>query len=172
MPLLILKVSSGIIGAHIFLETNDYWMRLIVVTSFIVILFLTIYKKAGIKDIQVSKKHELLGYLSYFAVGVWGAIMSAGTGLIKMYTLIYGFGWGYLKANATDKLPSLFGSLAIVLVFAFNGVVDWVYGLAGGIGYGLGAYFGAQYAILKGNTWVRKIMIILILVSIGKLIFF
>jgi uncharacterized membrane protein YfcA len=57
------------------------------------------------------------------------------------------------------------------IVFAFNGLINYPYALALGLGSILGAWIRAGLGIKKGNNYIKILFLLIILITIAKLTF-
>jgi uncharacterized membrane protein YfcA len=105
---------------------------------------------------------------AFFAVGVYGGFVQAGIGfLILALAMLAGF--DLVKGNALKVLVVLvFTPLALVL-FAVAGKVDWGMGIALAGGNLLGGLTGTHLTVLKGHAWVKRVVVLMIVVFALKL---
>jgi uncharacterized membrane protein YfcA len=83
--------------------------------------------------------------------------------------LVAVLGYGFLEASATAKIANLVTNLSAIVVFAVNGSVLWGLGLMMGAANLVGGYLGARTAISRGNSFVRKVFLIVLSGLIIKL---
>jgi uncharacterized membrane protein YfcA len=83
--------------------------------------------------------------------------------------LVAVLGYGFLEASATAKIANLVTNLSAIVVFAVNGSVLWGLGLTMGAANLIGGYLGARTAISRGNSFVRKVFLIVLSGLIIKL---
>jgi uncharacterized membrane protein YfcA len=83
--------------------------------------------------------------------------------------LVAVLGYGFLEASATAKIANLVTNLSAIVVFAVNGSVLWALGLTMGAANLIGGYLGARTAISRGNSFVRKVFLIVLSGLIIKL---
>ncbi|MCW8926044.1 MAG: TSUP family transporter [Xanthomonadales bacterium] len=107
---------------------------------------------------------------AFFLIGVYGGFIQAGIGfLILAATSIAGF--NLIRGNALKvTLVLTFTPLTLVL-FAWNGKVDWAMGIALAAGNFLGGLAGVHLQILKGHAWVRGVVTLTIVVFAIRLLF-
>jgi uncharacterized protein len=60
-------------------------------------------------------------------------------------------------------------TLFALAVFVMEGKVDWVLGLILSLGNGVGAWLGSRFAVVKGEKWVRAILVVAVLVMAVRL---
>ena len=105
---------------------------------------------------------------TFFGVGVYGGFVQAGVGFfILALAMLAGF--DLVRGNALKVLVVLvFTPLALVL-FAMAGKVDWGMGIALAGGNLLGGLIGTHLTVLKGHTWVKRVVVVMIVVFALKL---
>lgn len=105
---------------------------------------------------------------AFFAVGMYGGFVQAGVGFfILALAMLAGF--DLVKGNALKVLVVLvFTPLALVL-FASAGKVDWGMGAVLAGGNLLGGLMGTHLTVLKGHAWVKRVVVVMVLVFAAKL---
>lgn len=109
-------------------------------------------------------------YLLFFLIGIYGGFIHVGIGYIILGTLVLGTGYELVKANAIKNFLILSYIPVSLLIFAFQGNVNWTYGLIHGIGNIIGAQIAASITVKKNSgMFIRNIMIVLIVIVILQL---
>ncbi|NNK48276.1 MAG: sulfite exporter TauE/SafE family protein [Gemmatimonadetes bacterium] len=104
----------------------------------------------------------------FFGVGVYGGFVQAGVGFFILAVAMLA-GLDLVKGNALKVLVVLvFTPLALVL-FSFAGKVDWGMGTALAGGNLLGGLAGTHLTVLKGHAWVKRVVVVMIVVFALKL---
>ncbi|MCA9330382.1 sulfite exporter TauE/SafE family protein [Candidatus Saccharibacteria bacterium] len=76
-----IAMLGGYIGAHILISINTRVLSLVVASLLLFILPFVIFNKTtGIESVQVSKKREFLGYISFFVIMIYGGFFGGGSG--------------------------------------------------------------------------------------------
>ncbi|HRG80812.1 MAG TPA: sulfite exporter TauE/SafE family protein, partial [Cyclobacteriaceae bacterium] len=47
-----------------------------------------------------------------------------------------------------------------VIVFAWQGKIDWFIGLILAIGHALGGWYASRWSVKAGEVWIKRIMIV------------
>jgi uncharacterized protein len=102
-------------------------------------------------------------------VGAYDGFLGPGTGSFFVILLVIVLGYGFLEASATAKIANLVTNLSAIVVFGLNGSVLWMLGLMMGVANLIGGYLGARTAISRGNSFVRKVFLIVLSGLIIKL---
>ena len=104
----------------------------------------------------------------FFGVGVYGGFVQAGVGFFILALAMLA-GLDLVKGNALKVLVVLvFTPLALIL-FAAAGKVDWGMGTALAGGNLLGGLAGTHLTVLKGHAWVKRVVVVMIVVFALKL---
>ncbi len=107
-------------------------------------------------------KGFIIGGFIIFIIGFLNGSLTSGTGLFCTIWLIYWFGLDYKRAVATTMILVGFfwnATGAITLTFATDVKWSWLPPLL--IGSLIGSYFGAHFAVKKGNTLIKRVFEIL-----------
>jgi uncharacterized protein len=102
-------------------------------------------------------------------VGAYDGFLGPGTGSFFVILLVVVLGYGFLEASGTAKIANLVTNLSAIMVFALDGSVLWGLGLIMGAANLMGGYLGARTAIARGNSFVRKVFLIVLSGLIIKL---
>lgn len=102
-------------------------------------------------------------------VGAYDGVLGPGTGSFFVILLVAVLGYGFLEASAKAKIANLATNLAAIAVFGENGSVLWALGLSMGAANLLGGLLGAHTAIRGGNTFVRRVFLIVLAALVLKL---
>lgn len=107
---------------------------------------------------------------AFFVIGVYGGFIQAGVGFVILAVTSLA-GLNLIQGNALKVAVVLaFTSVALVL-FAWNGKVDWAMGLALAAGNFLGGLAGVHIQILKGHKWVRGVVTMITILFAVRLLF-
>jgi uncharacterized membrane protein YfcA len=106
-----------------------------------------------------GKRALLIG--TFFVLGTYSGFIQAGVGFLFV-ALFASQGIDLIRANGIKApLILMFTGLATAL-FAFTGLLSWVAGLSLAVGQFFGAKFGVHLQVLKGQKWVRSVLILAI----------
>jgi uncharacterized protein len=135
--------------------------RWILIISCPVILWIVWKKDLWLdKDLQKNKsvvRLVLAGLLCGFYDGLWGP----GSGTFMLLSLLFFAGFPLLMAAAASKLANFFSASTALTNYSLAGYVDFSSGIFIALGFGLGAYLGANLATKKGMQIARPVLVIL-----------
>lgn len=75
-----------------------------------------------------------------------------------------------MEAAGTRKIVTFVVSIITIIIYQTHGIINWPYAIVFIISSGFGSYLGALYGIKKGDKWIRKLFMIVVVVMAIKLI--
>ncbi|OIP01040.1 MAG: hypothetical protein AUJ98_05735 [Bacteroidetes bacterium CG2_30_33_31] len=161
-------VFGSVVGSFIAIEINKELFEKVMVAIMVVMLFFIFYKPSvWLKGKQelLNKKSSWFQYLIFFFIGIYGGFIHAGIGYLLLISLVLGAGFDLLQANAVKTLIVLMFIPFSLLVFAFGGQINYIYGLVLAIGNIIGAFVASKFAVEKGANFVRWVILIVVIVT-------
>jgi len=172
---------GAILGAKLaaFMPGEKFEVALGVLMLFLLVLIIKKPKPKLLKDDEGdSKLWDKLGsgkriglFVCFFVLGVYAGFIQAGMGVMVLLVFSYFLRLDLVRANYIKLVVILGLTFVAIATFMLSGVrIDWVAGIAMGAGQMVGASIGSWVAIKKGETWIKRLMIVAILLSSGKLL--
>jgi uncharacterized membrane protein YfcA len=78
----------------------------------------------------------------------------------------------FLQAVAITKVINVFSSLVAVLIFWWQGLIDFRLGVALGVAAFIGSLIGARIAMRINNVWLRRIFLGAVIILALKTLLF
>jgi uncharacterized membrane protein YfcA len=123
------------------------------------------------KDAELPKGSRRWSFIAaFFLVGLYGGFIQAGIGFLIL-AIASAAGFDLIRSNALKVTLVLAFMPIALLIFAWNGKVDWVLGLTLAAGNFLGGQAGVHLQILKGHKWVRGVVTVTIILFALRLLF-
>lgn len=174
LMLAIPAMIGSIVGSQIAVSIPDeLFNRLLAIVMFLVLLTLIKKpkKKTELREEEFTKKKKITGIITFFIIGVYGGFLQAGTGflIISAFTLLTSM--SLVRINSLKVFIIFFYTITSIGVFWLNGNIDWVLGLTLALGNSIGAYIGSNFAVAKGDKWIKKLVIIVVSIMAIKLLF-
>ena len=169
------SILGSIAGAFIVLELDDRAVEITVgVVLFIMLvpIFLKPRKWLQGSSLEEMNPNLILRFLIFFFIGAYGGFIQAGVGIFLLSALVLNAGYDLVKANALKVFINLIFTPFALAVFIYKGQIDIVAGLVLAAGNSVGAYFASKYAVSWGASFVRYVLVIVILAAGTKLLFF
>ena len=107
---------------------------------------------------------------AFFLIGVYGGFIQAGIGFLLL-AATSAAGFNLIRGNALKVTVVLGFTPVALLLFAWNGKIDWAMGFALAAGNFLGGLAGVHLQVLKGHAWVRGVVTVVIVVFAIRLLF-
>ncbi|MCY6482897.1 sulfite exporter TauE/SafE family protein [Clostridium aestuarii] len=166
-------IIGSIVGAKIAIKLPDeVFNKILGVIMIIVVIFIIWQPQKRIASMkkELTKKHKALASIVFFFVGIYGGLVQAGTGFIVIISLTLITGFSLVKINSLKVFVIAMYMVSALLVFIVNGKVDWLLGLTLAVGNGLGGYIGSNFAVKKGDKYIRIVLFVAVLLMAGKLL--
>jgi len=161
-------ILGSVFGARVAITISGELFEKIlgVVMIIVLIIILTRPEKRFIKEIDSenwSIIRLIIAILAFLGIGFYGGFMQAGVGFIIIVALTLITGMSLVKVNSLKVFIILIYTISSLLVFIINGKINFLLGSTLAIGNAIGAYAGSNFAVSKGDKWIRIFLIITIL---------
>ena len=175
ITLAIPAVFGSLLGARLAISIPEELFQkiLAVIMIVVLVLILTRPEKKFLKEIKgenLSTARLVVSIFVFFGVGLYGGFINAGVGFVIIVALTLITGMSLVKINSLKLFIILIYISSSFIVFIIHGKVDWILGFTLAIGNALGAYLGSNFAVSKGDKWIRVFIVIAILSMSAKLL--
>ncbi len=159
-------------GAHLVLEIEQALLKkIIAVITLLVLAMVMLNPDTGItRRKEHNKAKYIFAVIASLAVGVYGGFYGAGAGTFLFYILIFCFGETFIESAGTHEPANLAFSLTAVVIFAINGVINYMWAIPLFIGSFSGAFLSAYYSDNFSNVWLKKLFIAVVIIAVIKLL--
>lgn len=104
----------------------------------------------------------------FFLVGIYGGFVQAGVGFLILGVMT-ACRFDLVRGNAIKVLSILVFTGISLALFAWQGEVNWTYGLVLAVGTVSGGQLGVRLAVKKGHAWIRAVVTVTIIIFAIKL---
>ncbi len=162
---------GAFIGAQLASDIDEKIFEYIIAGVLIMMFFLVIIKpNKWLKgDDRTNEKPGILKMVIFFFIGIYGGFIQAGVGFFLLAGLVLGAGFDLVKANALKVFIVLIYTPIALVVFMYNGQVDYLVGFTLAVGNMTGAFIASRMAVKKGATFVRYILLFALVAMAAKL---
>jgi len=166
---------GSIIGAQIAVDIKgETFNKILSVVMLLVVGYMVFSSTKKIKNVieKTTGKYLWISILLFFFVGLYGGFIQAGVGFIMLFVLTSVNHFSLVKSNAIKVTVALIYTVAAVIVFAMNDKINWGIGLTLAIGNAAGGWFASRLSVKKGDNFVKKFLIVTVIILAIKLWFY
>lgn len=161
---------GSIIGAILIANVSDQTLRLLLALIILTMtVFLFMKKGWGLQEHPDRQRHLLLIAIGTFFTGLYAGLFGFTFGTVITIVLV-GFGYTLLQSAAMGRVIGAMTSTASAMIFLWHGYIRYDYAIALSIGFGIGGWMGARVAVKAGNRYVKILLMVVVLMSVGKLV--
>ncbi|MFC2175270.1 sulfite exporter TauE/SafE family protein [archaeon] len=155
LPIAAAAMAGAFIGSNFLLALDEVILKKAVsILLILVAIFLFLKKDFGSNPAQRSKP---MAYFLAFCVGVYAAMFGPPAGTFYLLILVMFFGFDLVHAAGTKSFLTVASAVVAVAVFAYNGLIDYAFGITFSVFGVLGGWLGARTAVAKGNQFLRLV---------------
>jgi len=160
------------LGANLAISVDEMLFRRLLAMIMVGVLLFMVFdpmKRFRSQEKPMTPMRTVVLMVSFFGVGVYGGFVQAGVGFLIITALLV-HGLDLVRINAV-KVLVIFAFTAVALgVFVLHGQVDYVLGLSLAVGNSLGGWIATHYAVKKGHDWIKRFVIVTVLVFAMRLL--
>ncbi len=163
------------LGANIVLQIDERILEYIIGILMLSLGGVILYKKKlGLeeKKIDLTKRNYLVIIVLNFLLGIYGGFFGGGISTMFTFVFVSYFGKNFIKSAGITRFIVCILSMVAVISFTLNNSIDFSYGIILAITFVAGAKIGVKLALKAGNVWMRRLFVILAIISSIKLFFF
>lgn len=171
----IASLVGGFLGANLAVDIDDaVFNRILAVIMVLVVISMVAGRKVTLtgRPERLSARHQLVGVVSFFFLGIYGGFIQAGIGFLVIAVLTQVNHFGLVKTNYVKVFSALIYTVVAIVVFAVEGKIEWIMGLTLAVGQGFGGWYASRWSVDKGETWIKRVMVVAVTGLAIKLWFF
>lgn len=170
----LIAIVGSVIGSFLALDLDDkIFNRILSIVMILVALMILFKQKTVVENLkQTVVRNKVISFISFFFLGIYGGFIHVGIGFLMILVLTRINQFSLLKANSIKVFVALLFTISSVIVFILNDAINWEVGLTLAIGTSLGGFLGSHFSMKKGEKWIKRILILAIVVMAVKLWFF
>ncbi|MDT8419956.1 MAG: sulfite exporter TauE/SafE family protein [Desulfuromonadales bacterium] len=165
---------GSVIGAQLAIDISEELFRQILAVVMIGVILLMVFdpnKRLKVDEQHMTPLRTAVLLFSFFLIGIYGGFIQAGVGFLIMSGLLV-HGLDLVKINAVKVFVVLFYTIIAMAVFIWHDQVNYPLGIALAIGNSAGGWIGSHLAVEKGHDWIRRLVIIVVVIFAIKLVWF
>lgn len=169
LTIIVGAIAGGILAINVSNEQFKSVFKFMMVFMLIAIL---IKPKRWLRPTDVDFKPKWYFYKPVlFALGFYGGFIQMGMGIFFLIIMVLGIRINIIESNAIKGFVIAVYTFLLILLFHFQGMIDWKLGGIMAIGQTLGGYLTAKFASQhkKADQIAYYVLIVVMLLAIGKL---
>ncbi|MFO7608804.1 MAG: sulfite exporter TauE/SafE family protein [Candidatus Krumholzibacteriia bacterium] len=163
---------GGALGASLAVGIDDLLFRRIlaaVMLAVCVVMIADPTRRLRFDPARLGALRAAALVVSFFVIGVYGGFIQAGVGFLIISALLV-HGLDLVRVNAVKVFVVGAFTVTALAVFIVHDEVDWPLGLALAAGNALGGWLGTRLAIAKGHDWIRRLVLVTVVVFAVRLL--
>ncbi len=108
---------------------------------------------------------------AFLVLGFYGGFIQMGMGVFFLAAMVLGARYHIMEANAVKLFVVTIYTFAAILLFQWQGMIDWKIGLVLALGQTTGGWLTAHYASLypQADKWAYRLLVVVVIMAIIKL---
>jgi uncharacterized membrane protein YfcA len=132
----------------------------IVMIGVIIITFFSPNKSVTNIEEKIDRKHQIIGAITFFFIGLYGGFIQAGVGFLIMASLTNINHLSLVKTNAIKVFVVFIYTIAALAIFIWKGAINWQYGLCLAVGNSTGAWMTSRWSVKVPEKIIKRILAI------------
>lgn len=166
---------GSLIGAQIAVDIKgETFNKLLAIIMLVVVAVIVFKPKAFSLQLpeRLTGKYLFYAIIGFFFIGIYGGFINAGIGFVIILFLNNVNRLSLIKTNATKVSLVFIYTCGALVIFAYNGTVDWSMGFILAIGTSTGAWWSSRWSVNKGEGVIKLAIVIMVSLMSIKLWFF
>ena len=165
---LVPTLTGALLGAWAATRVSDDQFQRVLALAMIVVAAWMVVRRpgAGVDDgpgVPAPPSNRVVFSLAWLGVGLYGGFIQAGLGFVIL-AVVSAAGLDLVRGNALKVTLVLAFTPFALLLFALDGLVDWRLGTALALGNLAGGQLGVHLTVLRGQAWVRNVVVVSVVV--------
>lgn len=160
------SVLGSVLGSYAAMVVSDDAFKKYLAV-FMVLMTLATFLKPGKmleqREVDYTFGRWVLIWFIFFMIGLYGGFIQAGVGFLILAGMLL-TGYDFVAGNATKTFTVLVFTGVSLALFLMAGMVRFIPGLALGIGSMIGAAIGSRTTVRKGNAFVQRFVVVMVII--------
>jgi uncharacterized membrane protein YfcA len=164
---------GSVVGARVAVTVSDALFKQLLAAVMLAVVVLMVVDPAKKLNLELQKLTLMRStalVMSFFFIGIYGGFIQAGVGFLIITSLLL-HGLDLVRINAVKVFVVLCFTATALVVFIQHGQVNYGLGLALAVGNSLGGWLGTKLAVARGHGFIRKFVIVVVVVFAVRLLF-
>ncbi len=170
---LIFTSIGAIVGAIVAVKVSNEQFLSVFRFLMVFMLFVVLFKpERWLRATDATQQLSIWLIIPMFlALGFYGGFIQMGMGIFFVVVMVFTARYSLVDSNAIKVTIVSLYTIIVILIFQWQGLIDWKTGVLMAIGQTVGGYVTAVYASKNANAarWAHRILIAAILLSVIKM---
>jgi uncharacterized membrane protein YfcA len=171
LPACFFAVIGSLTGAQLLLLLPHAVLQQSIGILTLAFTLLSFLKKAQNFEKPPDVGIRTIGYALFFFTGLVGGFFG-GQAILATYIFVLIFNKTLSESVGTRKVTGLAVALPSLFFYGVHGIIEWQWACCLVGGTLIGSFFGSQYALKKGDAWLKYLFTVVSVALSVKLIFF
>lgn len=163
--------GAAFLGSWVLTQVSNQFFKPMI---FFVLILIAIYtytkKNLGLDQASTHTPFPYVkGVIIALILGFYDGFIGPGAGSILVLLFISQMGFDFMRANAHAKIINVSTNLGSITLFLLKGAIMWHVALPMAIANAMGGWLGAKFAIKRGNQFIRRFFLIIIIATLCRL---
>lgn len=167
-------VVGAIGGAILATDLKPSVMEMVIgIVIGVMLIPLLMNPKKWLRETQGVMNPKLKPYIIgiFFVLGFYGGFIQAGSGVFYLSVLVLMANYTLPQSNVLKNLIIACYTIPALVIFVYNGQVDWVIGGVMAAGQATGAWIAGRFAgrSKKAAVWIHRLLVVMVVASCMKM---
>ena len=167
---------GAMIGAFAAIDVSEKFLNIVAGLAMVALLFdaLLDFKKR-IRNLHWFAKHSFwITQVIFFAIGLYGGFIQIGIGIMVVFAVHLFTDSDLIESNFLKLIIILIYTVPTTIYFIYQGKIIWFPAIALTVGQIIGAVIAGIFSNVssKAELWIRRLLVVMILVTLVKITFF
>jgi uncharacterized membrane protein YfcA len=159
------SLGGGFLGSLLASHMSDQSFKKLFVAVMILSVLLILWNPfRSTNEEQLGRNRQVVGAALFLFIGIYGGLVQAGIGFLVIAVLSGVNNLSLTKSNYVKVFAAIVYTGVSVAVFAWQGKINWAAGGILAIGHAWGGWVASRWSVKAGEVWIKRVMIISILV--------
>jgi uncharacterized membrane protein YfcA len=156
----IASLGGGLVGALLASRMADDVFRKIFVVVMLISVGLILYDPFKSKgEERLTPKAQWTGAFLFLFIGIYGGFVQAGIGFLVIAVLSLVNNLSLVKSNYVKVFAAIVYTGVSVIVFAWEGKINWSVGMILAVGHALGGWYASRWSVKAGDVWIKRVLV-------------
>lgn len=164
---------GAIIGGWLAIKVSNEQFKAVFKFMMVFMLFAVLVKpKRWLRETEVAFNPKVYLYFPVlFALGFYGGFIQMGMGIFFLIIMVLGMKMNITESNALKGFVIGLYTLVLIVVFHYQGMIDWKLGGLMAIGQTLGGYLAARFATKSkmADQIAYYVLVVVLVLAVVKL---